>query len=175
MDRETKEQIVGEIKESFSDIMSVILADYSGVDVPAITEMRDELRKEGCHYRVLKNTLVKIAIKDSDLEPMSQLLSGPTALMWSNDSPSLPAKLAVQFAKGNKAFTIKGGFFEGEVLDEDGVKRLSTMPGKPELQSQLLMTFIAAPQDFVRQIIAAPQNFAYLIDARKRALEGDGA
>ncbi len=172
MDRPTKERIVGEIKESFTDVMSVVLADYRGLDVPTVTDIRDEFRKAGCHYRVLKNTLVKIAIQGSDLEPMTQLLKGPTALMWSTESPSAPAKLAVQFAKDKKAFNIKGGFFEGEVLDEDGVKRLSKMPGKAELQAQLLMTFIAAPQNFVRQIIAGPQNFMYLLDARKRNLEG---
>lgn len=171
MDRAGKEQVVSEIKEAFSDVMSVVLADYRGLDVPTVTDMRDEFRKVGCHYRVLKNTLVKIAIKGSDLEPMSALLAGPTAVMWSNESPSAPAKLAVKYAKEQKHFVIKGGFFEGEVLDTAGVERLSKMPGKPELQATLLMTFLAAPQDFVRQLIAGPQNFMYLLDARKRALE----
>jgi large subunit ribosomal protein L10 len=104
---------------------------------------------------------------------MSVLLKGPTAVMWSNESPSAPAKLALQFAKEQKQqFVIKGGFFEGQVLDESGVDRLSKMPGKPELQATLLMTFLAAPQNFVRLVIAAPQNFMYLLDARKRSLEG---
>ena len=172
MDRATKEKAIGDIKENFVGVMSVVLADYRGLNVPAVTMMRDEFRKAGCHYRVLKNTLVKIAIRGSSLEPMSKLLNGPTAVIWSSESPAMPAKLALQFAKEQKAFTVKGGFFEGQVLDVDGVERLSKMPGKPELQATLLMTFLAAPQNFVRQIIAAPQNFAYLIDARKRALEG---
>ena len=171
MDRAKKHQVVGEIKESLSDVMSVIIADYRGVDVPTVTEMRHEFSKAGCEYRVLKNTLVKIAIKDSDLEPMGSLLAGPSAVIWSTESPSAPAKLAIKFAKQEKNFSIKGGFFEGEVLDVAGVQRLSTMPGKPELQATLLMTFIAAPTEFVKQIIAGPQNFAYLLDARKRALE----
>ncbi|MCG8423678.1 MAG: 50S ribosomal protein L10 [Proteobacteria bacterium] len=172
MDKATKQEVVGELKQSFSNVMSIILADYRGLDVPTVTDMRHEFRKAGCQYRVIKNTLVKIAIQGSDLEPMSTLLAGPTAFIWSNESPSAPAKLAVQFAKEQKAFAIKGGYFEGEVLDEAGVERLSKMPGKPELQAQLLMTFIAAPQEMVRQLIAGPQNFMYLLDARKRALEG---
>ena len=172
MDRPTKERIVGELKEGFADVMSVILADFRGLDVPTVTEMRDEFRKAGCHYRVFKNTLIKIAIKGSSMEPMSELLKGPTAVMWSTESPAAPAKLAVKFAKEQKQFEIKGGFFEGEVLDAAGVERLSKMPGKEELQATLLMTFLAAPQNFVRQIIAGPQNFMYLLDARKRALEG---
>lgn len=172
MDRATKETVVGQIKENFADVMSVVLCDYRGVDVPTVTEMRHEFRDAGCEYRVLKNTLVKIAIKDTDLEPMSALLSGPTAVIWSSESPSAPAKIAVKYAKQEKAFEIKGGFFEGEVLDAAGVTALSKMPGKPELQSTLLMTFLAAPQDFVRQIAAGPQNFMYLLDARRRDMEG---
>ena len=175
MDRAGKRQVVSEIKEAFSDVMSVILADYRGVDVPTVTEMRHEFQKAGCHYKVLKNTLVKIAIKDSEMEPMSVLLSGPTAVMWSTESPAAPAKLAVKWAKDQKNFNIKGGFFEGKVLDEADVEALSKMPGKEELQATLLMTFLAAPQDFVKQLIAGPQNFMYLLDARKRSMEeGDG-
>lgn len=171
MDRSTKEQVVGEIKEEFAGVTSVVLADYRGIDVPAVTEMRDEFRKAGCQYRVLKNTLVKIAIKETNLEPMSALLQGPTAVIWSTESPAAPAKIAVKWAK-DKKIAIKGGFFEGELLDIAGVDRLSKMPDKPELQATLLMTFLAAPQDFVRQIAAGPQNFMYLLDARKRKLEG---
>jgi large subunit ribosomal protein L10 len=174
MDKAGKQQVVSEIKEAFSNIMSVVLADYRGLTVPTVTDMRDEFRKAGCHYRVLKNTLVKIAIKGSVMEPMSQLLAGPTAVIWSNESPSAPAKLAIKYAKEQANFVIKGGYFEGAVLDETGVERLAKMPGKEELQATLLMTFLAAPQNFVRQIIAGPQNFMYLLDARKRALEAAG-
>jgi large subunit ribosomal protein L10 len=171
MDRATKEQQIGEIKEIFGDVMSVILADYRGVDVPTITEMRDEFRAAGCGYRVLKNTLVKIAIQGSDKEPMSEYLSGPTAVMWSIDSPSAAAKVAVKWAKEEKNFEVKGGFFEGEVLDAEGVARLSKMPDKPECQASLLMTFLAGPQQFVRTMAAGPLNFLYVLQARERSLE----
>lgn len=174
MDRTQKEQVIGEIKENFAGVMSVVLADYRGLDVPTVTEMRHEFAKAGCSYRVLKNTLVKIAIQGTELEPMSAYLSGPTALIWSTDSPSAPAKLAVKYAKEQKSFVIKGGFFEGQAIDLAGVTQLSTMPDKPELQSTLLMTFIAAPTDFVRQLAAGPQEFVYLLDARKRELEAQG-
>lgn len=172
MDRSTKERFVGEIKEAFTDVMSVVVADYRGIDVPTVTQMRREFAEAGCQYRVLKNTLVKIAIKGSNLEPMSTLLAGPSAVIWSNDSPSAPAKVAVKWAKDEKNFILKGGFFEGSVLDANGVEQLSKMPGREELQASLLMTFLAAPQDYVRTLIAGPQNFMYVLDARKRQLEG---
>ena len=173
MDRARKEQSVGEIKEAFEGVMSIIVADYRGVDVPTVTEMREDFRKAGCGYRVLKNTLVKIAIKDSDLEPMGALLKGPSAIMWSTESPSAAAKVALKWAKEVKEFDIRGGFFEGEVLDVKGVDQLSKMPGKEELQAKLLMTFIAAPQNFVRTTIAGPMNFMHLLKARERQL-GEG-
>lgn len=171
MERAAKEQVIGEIKETFANVTSVVVADYRGIDVPTVTHIRDEFRKIGCGYRVLKNTLVKIAIKGSEMEPLSQLLVGPTALMWSTESPSVPAKLALQFAKEQEKFVVKGGYYDGQVLDAKGIERLSKLPGKPELQATMLMTFLAAPQDFVRQIGAGPMNFMYLLDARKRALE----
>ncbi len=172
MDRTQKEQVLGEIKEAFSNVASVVIADYRGVTVPVVTTMRDDFRKAGCHYRVLKNSLVKIAIKDSPMEPMSSLMVGTTAVIWTEgETPQTPAQLALKWAREEPKFQIKGGFFEGQVLDLAGVDALSRMPGKPEMRASMLMTFLAAPQEFVAQIAAGPQNFAYLLDARKRALE----
>jgi|SRR5688572_21473853 len=172
MDRTEKEQMLGEIKEAFSNVASIVIADYRGIRVPTVTTMRDDFRKNGCHYRVLKNSLVKIAVKGSKMEPMSQLMVGTTAVIWSTETPQAPAKLALKWAKDEPKFIIKGGYFEGSVLDAKGVDALSRMPGKPEMQATMLMTFLAAPQSFVAQLAAAPQNFAYVLDARKRNLEG---
>jgi large subunit ribosomal protein L10 len=172
MDKAGKEQILGEIKEAFANVQSVILADYRGITVPVVTAIRDDFRKAGCHYRVLKNSLVKIAVKGSRMEPMSVHLAGPTAVIWSNEMPQTPAKIALKWAKDEPKFQIKGGYFDGQALDVAGVKALSTMPGKPELQASLLMTFLAAPTDFVRTIAAGPQNFVYLLDAQRRKLQG---
>ena len=76
MERSQKEQVLGEIKESFANVQSVVLVEYAGLTVPAVTTMRDEFRAAGCHYRVLKNSLVKIAVKGSKMEPLVSLLSG---------------------------------------------------------------------------------------------------
>jgi len=171
MDKAGKAEILGDIKTEFANVQSVIVAHYAGVTVPKVTAMRDEFRKAGCHYKVIKNTLVKIAVKGSSLEPLSALMIGPTAVMWSNESAQEPAKIALKWAKDEPKFKIQGGFFDGRVLDVAGVDALSRMPGKNELRSSLLMTFLAGPTDFVRMLIAGPQNFAYLLDARKRQLE----
>ncbi len=170
MDKAGKQVVINEVKETFAGVMSIVLADFRGMDVASISELREEFRKAGCGYRVIKNTLVKLAIKDTDMEVMSEHLKGPTAVIWSTESPADAAKIAVNYAKTNKKFVIKGGYFEGESLDLAGVNQLSKMPDKPQCQSNLLMTFIAAPQQFVRTTIAGPQNFLYLLAARERSL-----
>jgi large subunit ribosomal protein L10 len=171
MDRAAKEQVLGEIKESFKNVASVVIADYRGIRVPVVTKMRDEFRAAGCHYRVIKNSLVKIAVKGSRMEPMSQLMVGTTAVIWSTEVPQTPAQLALKWAKDEPKFVIKGGYYEGQVLDAAGVDSLAKMPGKNEMRASMLMTFLAAPQSFVAQLIAGPQNFVYLLDARRRQNE----
>ena len=172
MDRTQKEQMLGEIKESFANVASIVVADYRGIRVPVVTTMRDDFRKNGCQYRVLKNSLVKIAVKGSKMEPLSALMVGTTAVIWSHEIPQTPAQIALKWAKDEPKFVIKGGYYEGQLLDPAGVDALARMPGKNEIRASMLMTFLAAPQSFAAQIIAGPQNFAYLLDARKRQLEG---
>ena len=172
MDRTQKGEVLGEIKEAFANVASVVIADYRGITVPVVTAMRDDFRKNGCHYRVLKNTLVKIAVKGSKMEPLTQLMTGTTAVIWTTgDAPQPPATVALKWAKDEPKFKIKGGYYEGQVLDAKGVETLSKMPGKNEIRASMLMTFLAGPQNFVAQIAAPVQNFAYLLDARKRQLE----
>src|SRR5215831_3234321 len=170
MDRSQKEQSVGEIKEAWTNVQSIILAEYRGLDVPTVTAVRDEFRKAGCQYKVFKNTLVRIAIKGSRIEPISKLLEGPTAVIWSTESPSTPAKVATKIAREHEKFVIKGGYFDGQALDASGVKSLATMPGKDELRAQFLMTLLAAPTDFVRLLAAGPTNLLYVLQARERQL-----
>jgi large subunit ribosomal protein L10 len=109
MDRAGKDEILGEIKKAFVDVQSVVLADYRGITVPVVTTMRDEFRKAGCHYRVLKNSLVKIAVRGSKLEPMTKLLAGPTAVIWSTVTPLATSMIALMWAKDEPMFQVKGG------------------------------------------------------------------
>jgi large subunit ribosomal protein L10 len=171
MDRTAKEQVLGEIKEQFANVASIVIADYRGITVPVVTAMRDDFRKNNCHYRVIKNSLVKIAVKGSKMEPLSQIMVGTTAVIWSTEIPQDPAKIALEWAKKEPKFVIKGGYYEGQLLDAKGVDSLAKMPGKNEIRASMLMTFLAGPQSFVAQLVAGPQNFAYLLDARKRQLE----
>jgi large subunit ribosomal protein L10 len=172
MERAQKQQVLGEIKEAWQNVSSVVIADYRGIKVPVVTTMRDDFRKAGCHYRVIKNSLVKIAVKGSKMEPITKLMAGTTAVIWTtNEAPQPPAEIALKWAKTEPKFKILGGFYEGQVLDLAGVEMLSKMPTKNDIRASMLMTFMAGPQGFAAQIAAPVQNFAYLLDARKRQLE----
>jgi large subunit ribosomal protein L10 len=172
MERAQKEQVLGEITEAWKNVASIVIADYRGIKVPVVTAMRDDFRKGNCHYRVIKNSLVKIAVKGSKMEPITQLMSGTTAVIWTTgESPQPPAEIALKWAKTEPKFKILGGYYEGSVLDVAGVEMLSKMPTKNDIRASMLMTFLAGPQAFVAQIAAPVQNFAYLLDARRRQLE----
>ena len=170
MDRVTKEAQVDELKAKLAKTAALVFADYRGINVPAVTGLRDEFRKVGSEYRIYKNTLVKLAVKGTPMEGISAHLTGPTAIIFSYESPSAPAKVATKFAKDSDKFVVKGGYFEGAVLDKKGVESLALMPGKDELRATLLATFIAPATDLVRTLVAGPQNFMYLLAAQEKQM-----
>jgi large subunit ribosomal protein L10 len=172
MDKAAKEAMIDELKGKLAKVASIVVADYKGLDVPTVTGLRDQFRKAQCEYKVYKNTLVKRAMKGTAMEGLSKLFEGTTAVIFSYESPSAPAKVATKFAKDQEKFKIKGAYFEGTVLDEKGVEGLAAMPGKDELRAKLLATLVAPAQSFVRTIAAGPMNFMYLLAAQEKALGG---
>jgi large subunit ribosomal protein L10 len=171
MERIDKETAIGALKLDLARAASLVLADFRGLTVKADTTLRREFRLSGCHYQVVKNTLLGLAVKGTPMEGIEGMLAGPTAIAYSFEDPAVPAKVATKLAKTETKFIIKGGYVEGRALDVKGVEALSTLPGKDELRATLLATFMAGPQNFVRLLNAAPQNFAYLLAAREAALK----
>jgi large subunit ribosomal protein L10 len=170
MDRATKEATVGELKTKLAKVTSLVVADYTGLTVPAVTGLRDEFRKAQCEYKVYKNTLFKRAIAGTPMEPLAKLFEGTTAVIFSYESPSAPAKVATKYAKDQEKFKLKGAYYEGTVFDAKSIDALATMPGKDELRAKLLATFQAPATNLARTISAAPTNFVYLLAARKEKL-----
>jgi large subunit ribosomal protein L10 len=166
-----KNSNINALKDKLARAQSVVLADFRGLSVESDTKLRREFRAAGCEYRVVKNTLLGQAAKGTPMEVLQPLLAGPTAIAYSLEDPSAPAKVATKVARGESKFVIKGGYIDGRLLDKNGVESLSTLPGKPEMRATFLATLLAVPQNFLRLMTAAPQNFAYLISARKDALE----
>jgi len=171
MERTEKELAIGEIKKRFDRMTSVVFLDPKGMTVEHATKLRAEFRKAGVEYRVVKNTLVKHALKDAKFKDLLKpVLVGMTGAAWSYEDPSAAAKVVKAFKKdeaGDK-LTIKAGLIEGQLLDAKAVEsELATMPGKDELRAKLLATLQAPMQNLVVLLNAPAQNFAYLLSARK--------
>jgi large subunit ribosomal protein L10 len=172
MNRVQKQDQINEIKDRFARMTSAIVTDFRGLDVESATKLRDEFRKVGVEYKVVKNKLFGLAVKDEPFhDKLADYLIGPTAVAWSYDDPAAPARVAVSFAKGNDKLHIKCAVVGTDVYDDKGVVNLSKMPGKNELLGMMLATFMAPAQSFVRLLAAGPTNFVYLLDARRRQME----
>lgn len=173
MNRAERTASIKEIRDRFDRMVSAVFVDYAGMTVEDVTQLREEFRKSGVEYKVVKNTLVHCAIEDRPYaEALSPVLKGMTGIAWSYEEPGAAAKVIKTFAKGNPKLKVKGGVVESDVLSAANVENvLATMPGKDELRSLLLATFMAPMQSLVAQLNAPHQNFAYLLDARKRQLE----
>lgn len=175
MERAEKETIIGSIKDKFDRMTSAILVDFKGLDVAAVSKLRDEFRKSGVEYRVVKNTLVKHAIKQHNwAKGLDHSLTGMTGVAWSFEDPSAAAKVLKAFRKEHDKLKIKAGLIDGQVLDCAAVEdQLANMPGKNELRAMLLMTLQAPAQQLLQQLNAGPQNFVYLLKAKEgQATEG---
>lgn len=173
MEKAVKERNIGVLKADLVKATSLVLADFRGISVKSDTGLRREFRASGCRYKVVKNTLLGIAVKGTPMEGIEKMLAGPTAIAYSFEDPAAPAKVASKVAKGEEKFVIKGGYVDGKALDIKGVEALSRLPGKDELRATFLATLVAVPQNFLRLTIAAQQNFAFLLSARERALSDE--
>jgi large subunit ribosomal protein L10 len=169
-----KEENITALKADLAKATSLVLADFRGITVKADTNVRREFRASGCHYQVVKNTLLGIAVKGTPFEAVGKMLAGPTAIAYSFEDPAAPAKVATKIAKQEEKFNIKGGFVDGKTLDIKGVEALSNLPGKDELRATFLATLLAVPQNFLRLTTAAQQNMLLLLAARERALQEGG-
>jgi len=118
------------LKTRLASAQSLVLADFRGLTVESDNKLRREFRAVGCEYQVVKNTLLGKAVKGTPMEVLEPLLAGPTAIAYSAEDPSAPAKVATKVARAESKFVIKGGFLDGKLLDQKGVAALSSLPGK---------------------------------------------
>ena len=132
MDRKQKAEMVEMLKGVFAESGSVVMAEYSGMTVAEMTELRAKLREQGATIRVVKNRLAKIALKGTPAEGASGMLTGPVAIAYAEDMISAP-KVVVEFAKDNDAFNVIGGFMGDEIFDTAGIDALSKLPSREEL------------------------------------------
>ena len=154
MDRSQKTDAVAQLKAVFNEVGVVVVTRNLGLTVDQSTDLRNKMRDAGASYKVAKNRLAKLALKDTDYTDLEDFLNGPTGLAWSED-PVAAAKAAVDFAKSNDKLEIVGGSMGSQVLDAEGVKALASMPSLDELRGKLV-GLVNAPATKVAQLSTAP-------------------
>ncbi|MCD6435307.1 MAG: 50S ribosomal protein L10 [Clostridiales bacterium] len=147
-----KKKKVEEIKEKFVGAKSAVLVDFRGLNVDETTELRKRFREAGVVYKVYKNNLVKLAIKDTVFESLSQDLTGPNAIAFGYADPVVPAKVIKDFVKNHKNLEIKTGVVEGEYYDVEKITEIAEIPSREELIAK-----------FMGSIKSPVSNFVYLL------------
>lgn len=149
----SKQGIVAEISDKFKNSSSTVVAEYRGLDVAEVTELRRTLRAEGVEMKVYKNTLAAKAADDAGYGDLKNDLTGPNALVFGSDETAA-ARVLAKFAKKHKALVLKGGIVEGKVIDADTVKELSALPNREGMLSMLLSVLNAPVSSFARVVQA---------------------
>lgn len=154
MDRAQKAGMVDTLSGMFAGSGVVVVTHYSGLTVAEMTNLRTQMREVGANFKVTKNRLAKRALTDTEMAPMSDLFTGPTAIAFSEDPVAAP-KVAVKFAKANEKLVILGGMMGTTLLDENGVKALAELPSLDELRAKLV-GMISTPATRMAMVTAAP-------------------
>jgi len=166
--------VIDDVSAQLAQAQSVILAEYRGLDVANITELRKKARDAGVYLRVLKNTLVRRSVAGTPFEMLADKMVGPLIYGISTD-PVAAAKVMNDFAKANEVFVIKAGAMPNYLMDAAGVKALASMPSRDELLSKLLGTMQAPVAQFVRTLNEVPSKFVRTVAALKTQRESQSA
>jgi large subunit ribosomal protein L10 len=159
MDRSQKEHTVKELEEIFDGAGSVVMADYSGMTVAEMENLRAKLREQGATFRVVQNRLAKIAMKGRSFEAASEKFTGPIAIAWAEDMISAP-KVTVEFAKDSQSLEIIGGFMGEEIFDTSGVEALSKLPSREELIGMAAQRLIGQASQVAQRLMSQGSNLS---------------
>ena len=169
--RSEKVAVVAEVRDRLTRSDAALLTEYRGLDVPAMAELRRSLRTVGGEYKIYKNTLVRLAVREMGLE-IDDLLTGPTAIAFVVESPdgqpgdaAAVAKALRDYSRTRGELVLKGGVLAGRTLDADGLRALADLPPRPVLLAQVAGAFAAPLAKLAGLLGALPRNFAYGLQA----------
>lgn len=154
MDRAQKAEQVEVLNGYIASAGTVIVTHYSGMTVAEMSSLRAQMREAGAAFKVVKNRLVKRALEGTPMTQLSDFLTGPTAIAFSED-PVAPARVVVKYAKDNEKLVILGGMMGETVLDPSGVKALADLPSLDELRAKIA-GMVNQPATKVAQVLQAP-------------------
>lgn len=171
-----KEEKVKEISEFISKSKVAIVTDYRGLTVAEITDLRRQLQKEGAEYTVVKNTLAKLAIKDTSYDGLAKFLEGPSAVVFGFQDQVSPAKVLTQYIKKAKKteLELKGGVLEGKVLSANEVVQLSELPSKEELYAKMLGSMNSPASGIVNVVNGVARSLVIAMDGVRKQKEAQG-
>jgi large subunit ribosomal protein L10 len=174
--KEDKERVVAELTERLRSTETLLVADYRGLTMPQIDELRSKLIEHGARFAVVKNTLTKRAAEAAGSDTLLALLEGPTAIAFleSDGDPVAVAKALVDAARDTRVLEIRGGMLEGRPIEAAEIESLAKLPPLDILRSQVLATVIAPITGIVALFTAPLQDLYGLIDARIEQLQDQG-
>ena len=170
---EQKQAMVSEVATKLQGAQAVIVAEYRGLNVERVTQLRSKARKSGVYLRVLKNTLARRAIKGTPFEKLSEQMVGPLMYGISQD-PVAGAKVLSEFAKENELFVIKAGAMPNAVMSVQDIKALAQLPSREQLIATLLGTLQAPMTKLARTLNEVPGKFVRTLAAYRDAKEKSG-
>jgi len=171
---EEKQAVVAEIGAQVAQAQAIVVAEYRGLGVAAMTDLRKKARGSGVYLRVLKNTLARRAVAETPFAGLSDKMVGPLAYGICSD-PVKVAKVLHEFAKGNDKFVIKAGALANQVMSAKDVANLASMPSREELLAKLLGTMQAPIATFVRTLNEVPGRFVRTLAAVRDQKEKQAA
>ena len=165
MNKEAKKNYVEEMKKNFTTNESVMIAQYQGLNVTELDELRKELREKGILFKITKNRITKIAIKETPVKDLEKYFTGPTAAAISSD-PITTAKILTKFAKSHDKLKIVAGFMDGKVLDQKEVAIIATLPSLEEARAKIVGILATPAQKLVSILLAPGSKSANLARAK---------
>jgi len=171
MPRKEKELIVSSLSDTMKTMSGVVVTDYQGLTVAEISELRAKLRPLKCEFKVLKNTLSRIALKDAGIEGFEKHFNGPTALAIEKGDVVSVSKVLIDFSKDHAKLKLKAGLLGKKVLTPADIKSLAGLPSKEVLVAKLLGTMNAPVTNFVRVLNAVPNSLVYVLEAVRKQKE----
>ena len=165
MNKEAKKNYIEEMKKNFTSNESVMIAQYQGLNVTELDELRKELRDKGILFKITKNRITKIAIKETPVKDLEKYFTGPTATAISSD-PITTAKILTKFAKSHDKLKIVAGFMDGKVLDQKEVAIIATLPSLEEARAKIVGILATPAQKLVSILLAPGAKIANLARAK---------
>lgn len=171
MDRTKKEQVVAELQDRLKGVKLAVLAGYTGMNVAKIESLRNELRKSGTEFRIIKNTLLRIASQDTSVAAFENYLKGPLAIILNSGDAVEPTKVLVDFARKNSELDIKAGLLDGRLISKDQLQQLAELPSREVLLGKLLSVLVGAQTNLVGVLSAVPRSFVQVLEAYRSQKE----